>query len=359
MISLIFARPSLLLPFLLAGTLLLQGCFSQYRGEGNDAFEVTSRQTAAVGVGAPPADNEPVVPSISDERLIAYINQGADLENPWPADSVEVLSQLKASETRTKLEEAALLVGLLRLYLDQRPKPLKSLGDEAGVNLAVAFNSNGFLKTYEIIGLCLKVLGIARNEDPAYVQDVEIPVRALLARWQKLGGEANPPAPMIGPQNNPEAGIPTEELPPAATTPPPAVPSPKPSAEVAPALPYNSDAFVADEAQLRDAQSLIDQGSYQEAIHRLQQFKEGSPFHASAQEKARNAKNLAVQDLRKKAAAAFQSSMPVGDPKAKSVYLKEAEGYLEQALSMYPDAEQIDTVKENLAVIKKNLAQLP
>jgi outer membrane protein assembly factor BamD (BamD/ComL family) len=109
---------------------------------------------------------------------------------------------------------------------------------------------------------------------------------------------------------------------------------------------------------LREAQSLIDRASYQEAIQRLQLFTQDNPFYPLAVDKAKIAKNLAVHDLRKKAATAFESSLPVGDPKAKNAYLKEAEGYLEQAITLYPDAEQIETVKENLNVIKKNLAQL-
>jgi hypothetical protein len=63
-----------------------------------------------------------------------------------------------------------------------------------------------------------------------------------------------------------------------------------------------------------------------------------------------------VQDLRQKAAQAFQNAMPVADNRAKAVYLKQAKDLLEQALKDYPVADQLDTVRDNLAVITRDLS---
>ena len=77
-----------------------------------------------------------------------------------------------------------------------------------------------------------------------------------------------------------------------------------------------------------------------------------------AQEKIKEASNLAVQDLRRKAAKAFQSSIPVADRRARSAYLEDARKYLQAALDLYPQADQIPTVQQNLNVINKNLDSL-
>ena len=64
---------------------------------------------------------------------------------------------------------------------------------------------------------------------------------------------------------------------------------------------------------------------------------------------------MAVQDLRQKAARAFQSSLPVVDIKTKAAYLVEAKNYLEEALKEFPAADHLATVRENLAVITRDL----
>jgi tetratricopeptide (TPR) repeat protein len=406
---------------LMLSPLLFTGCFAPVQTDDNP-FPLNTRAGNTTALENSGEEQGPAVPKLSDERLQALIAGASDDSSTWSQDDDEAFTQLGTYETRTKLEEAALVVGLLRQYRIKHPQDqssgtfvqenveqltapqpeavpasgemqateappsadatsLKGLAEAAGVNLATAFTNNSYLKTYEIVALCLKVLKQAQFEDPDYTQRIETPVRTLLNRWKKLGVEEVPAQPAVSPGSEqpvagplPEAALPMEgsalpnkaDLPgltaptgPAPTaevnpTTPPATPSP----EVAPALPYNSDVFKGDETELRGVQALMDQGNYQEAVKRLGQFKADSPFYAAALEKTKTAKNLAVQDLRKKAATAFQSSLPVNDPKAKVVYLAEAQGYLEQALSLYPDAEQIETVKQNLNVIKKNLAQV-
>ncbi len=80
------------------------------------------------------------------------------------------------------------------------------------------------------------------------------------------------------------------------------------------------------------------------------------PFFDQAREKIKIYSNRAVQDLRQKAAQAFQNAMPVADNRAKAAYLKQAKELLEQALKDYPVADQLDTVRDNLAVITRDLS---
>ncbi|MCX6130965.1 MAG: hypothetical protein NTX25_18145, partial [Proteobacteria bacterium] len=82
------------------------------------------------------------------------------------------------------------------------------------------------------------------------------------------------------------------------------------------------------------------------------------PFFDQAKEKIKVYSNRAVQDLRQKAAQAFQNAMPVADDRAKLAYLKQAKDLLELALKEYPTADQLDTVRENLAVITRDLSGL-
>ena len=67
---------------------------------------------------------------------------------------------------------------------------------------------------------------------------------------------------------------------------------------------------------------------------------------------------MAVQELRKKAALAFQSAMPVNDPRIRADYLKQAKGFLEEAIKSYPDATQLPTVRDNLSVISRDLERI-
>jgi hypothetical protein len=62
--------------------------------------------------------------------------------------------------------------------------------------------------------------------------------------------------------------------------------------------------------------------------------------------------------LRRKAALAFQSALPVSDSKTKSGYLKQAKSYLEDAIKNFPDATQLPTVQDNLRVISADLEKL-
>lgn len=356
-----FRGPKLCSRIVLLLPLLSVGCFSSYNREFEESF-AAHHSSKATAHEAAASEESPKAQPINDAELLEFIVRYAEPLNSWNPEAAETFATLNTYETRTKLQEAALVVGLLRIYLQEQPKGtrLRDLANTSGLNLATAFTNNSYLKTYEIFELCLRAITLARPEDGDYVQQIETPVRNTLERWQTLGTKLHAPVAEGGGQAPADAPVVIQELPNKIPTPPPEVDQANTQSpgEVAPALPYNSDVFVADEALLREAQTLIDQASFQEALKRLGSFKPDSPYYAAAQEKARNAKNLAVQDLRKKAATAFQSSMPVSDPKAKGAYLNEAQSYLEQAISQYPDADHIETVKQNLSVIKKHLADL-
>lgn len=111
---------------------------------------------------------------------------------------------------------------------------------------------------------------------------------------------------------------------------------------------------------LLEAQTLADNRRFDEAIQKAKQIGSDSPLYQNATIKIVEFSDLAVQELRQKAALAFQNSIPVSDPKTKAAYLASAKEHLQKALQEYPAApsEQLMTVKENLTVISRDLEKL-
>ncbi|MBI2602138.1 MAG: hypothetical protein HYW48_03700 [Deltaproteobacteria bacterium] len=126
----------------------------------------------------------------------------------------------------------------------------------------------------------------------------------------------------------------------------------------APALPVFMEELKSGEDILKRGQEYIDQSKFQESIALLRTIDASNIHHSAAEEKIKEAANKAVAELRQKAARAFQSAIPVTDSKARNAYLRDARKFLLTALKLYPEADQIHTVKQNLNVINKNLELL-
>lgn len=116
--------------------------------------------------------------------------------------------------------------------------------------------------------------------------------------------------------------------------------------------------FKKAEANMVEAQYLANLNQYQEAIKILNIFPENHPFYSMALEKKKFYTNNAVQKLREKASFSYRQSIPVRDMKIKKNYLVEARETLLTAIKKYPEADYIDTVKENLLVIERDLQKI-
>lgn len=112
------------------------------------------------------------------------------------------------------------------------------------------------------------------------------------------------------------------------------------------------------DAILVEADQLAAKNQFKKAIENASKIKENSPFYPAAQEQIKAYSNLAVQKLRQKAATAFQSAIPVSDNETKISYLKQAQGFLKEALVNFPQADQLETVEQNLSVIERDLENL-
>ena len=243
--------------------------------------------------------------------------------------------------------EAALVAGVVRSILTPLPggnastppvpPSLEQLCAERQLNLSQALAENALLLRADVAAQVLKALQAA-PVSAEFKSGVIGVIKKQANSWSEVNFSilalepALPPAPSSSD--------------PAVTT---AGGTPSPAAS-------NTDKNY--ESLLGEAQSLADKGDYRSAVKKAAEVPEAHPLKLKSQEKVREYSNQAVQDLRRKAALAFQSALPVADPKTKTGYLKQAKSYLEDALKNYPDATQLPTVQDNLRVISQDLEKL-
>lgn len=109
---------------------------------------------------------------------------------------------------------------------------------------------------------------------------------------------------------------------------------------------------------INEAIKLADAGEFDKAIQTVKRVQKDSPLRKLSEEKAVEFANSAVREMRRKAAHAFSAANQANDPGTKTSYLEKARGILEEALTKYPDADQVGTVRENLTVINRDLDRL-
>lgn len=99
-------------------------------------------------------------------------------------------------------------------------------------------------------------------------------------------------------------------------------------------------------------------GNFKGSVEMLSRIPANSPEYPEAQSQLKITSNTAVQELRRKAAAAYQNSLPVSDIETRKSYLNEAKKHLEVALRDFPAADLKSTVKDNLERIQTQLNEL-
>jgi tetratricopeptide (TPR) repeat protein len=213
---------------------------------------------------------------------------------------------------------------------------IESNAEKRKIDIPSVLALNPLLQSYRIQSLALNALSIAYTSEE-FRTKLKDGVNKKASFWASLGNPV---------QKNTES---TAKLPGNAD---------KTDNSVQPALPFGASNFGSDDSILQLAQTLADRGQFSKAVAKLDELKENSPLYAEAQEKIRETSNRAVQRLRRLAAKAFQSAIPVSDLKAKSTYLNDARKYLETALNNFPNADQLSTVRENLAVINRDLLSI-
>lgn len=337
---------------------------------------------STVGGGAPKQDGLP-----STEQQLAFVNLATEPGTAFGEPERDLVARLPAVPPSGSVTEAALALGLVRTVLnpplppapkfEERdigkapasgpPKPstalsLEQLCKERRLNLADAVANNRLLANPGFAKQLVAALDKTEAENSAaFTTNLRAVLQQQAAQWQAAAGQGaqaptNAPAIMpllpptlipAGPGGSAAAGTAAAGTAAAA----PATP--------APAAPLLSLADLSNgDAILATAQALADKGKYQEAIKTAAMLPDDSPLKAQAKQKSKDFSNMAVQDLRRRAAAAFQSAMPLSDPRTRSVYLNQAKTLLEEAVRDYPDATQLPTVRENLNVITRDLERL-
>jgi hypothetical protein len=246
--------------------------------------------------------------------------------------------------------EAALVAGIVRAVLVPPPASsaptqaqamsLESMCMDRRLDLPAALSDNVLLQRSDLASQVLKAMQILPVSD-AFKSSVLAALKKQALSWSEvnLAILAMEPAPL--------PGIASTET---AAASPNSNPTPTSTPSAAGDKNY--------ESLLAEAQSLADKGDFRAAVKKAGEIPEGHPLKAKSQEKVRDYSNQAVQDLRRKAALAFQSALPVSDSKTKSGYLKQAKTYLEDAIKNFPDATQLPTVQDNLRVISADLEKL-
>jgi hypothetical protein len=284
-------------------------------------------------------DDVRAVPVPSPTAQLTFVRKHISPNSTFGGSEHEFVASLPNNPASGSIAEAALALGLVKsvlhpLHGDQATfqeaeiteegetasKPVSSSSLEAlcksrQVSLADALVENPLLASYGVAKQVMAATWRSSNSED-FVNEVTVAVRGQANLWAgfaiELGG-----ATAVATEDQP--------APDGGAMPPPVVDD----------VPPNPADLRGGDSVLAEAQAL-----------------------AAAKDKIREFSNLAVQDLRRKAAQAFQSAMPITDVKARAGYLKQAKTYLEDAIKNYPEATQLPTVRDNLRVISRDLEKL-
>lgn len=288
---------------------------------------------------------------ISLRAVVAMIYHLSDPRHTPTEQETKIIQQLKPSPKKGSIEEAALTVVTLRdaipmgqntgvveqeVLSDNKAAPKQQTSTvsveehmkKSGIDLSSVLTDNPLLRSYGVYQLTANAVQHS-NDSNDYKEKVLAVVSAEVGMWASLQPTHK------------------ETVEPA-----------KPAVEKPQQTVFSAGDFRRGDVLLAEAQRLADKGEFKKAIERVGQISAQDPFFGAAKERTRFFSNLAVQDLRQKAAAAFQTALPLTETDSKAGYLERARQYLNDAIQNYPDSDQLQTVRENLAIIVKDLESL-
>lgn len=303
------------------------------------------------------------VPVPKASAQLAFIRKHASPNSAFGGSEHEFVAALPNKPENGSITEAALAIGLVKTVLnplhgDQATfqeaditeggegvarsaasASLEQLCKERGLSLADALVENPLLASFGVAKQVMTALARSTNTDD-FTNEVTVAVRGQANLWAglaiQLGG-----ATTIG-----------------NTEPDTAAAAAAPAPEIVDDVPPNPADLRGGDSVITEAQALADRGNYQAAIKKAGGVSPDSPMHDAAKDKIKEFSDLAVKELRGKAAQAFQSAMPITDSKVRAEYLQQAKTLLEDAVKNYPDATQLPIVRDNLRVISRDLEKL-
>ena len=310
------------------------------------------------------------LPSTDDQ--LAFVKRNSGTDTPFTEADRQFFNQLPLSPVSGSVTEAAVVLGLTKMVLypkDQNQATfresdiekgpvaaeaktltpqisLEGLCSEHGVMLATAIRENPLLGSMPVAQQIIAALQ-AGAHSPEFEGQINTALRQHMAGWQQLSSVLLMP---VGVAPSAIAGPPGSAQ---MAGPPANVAITGAASEVLPVL--GSAPQVVSSGDNAEAQVMADRGDFRAAVQRAGGIPNSSGLYTKAQDKIKEFSNLGVQDLRRKAAAAFQTAMPISDPRTRAEYLKQAKRLLEDAIKNFPDASQLPTVRENLRVISRDL----
>jgi hypothetical protein len=311
------------------------------------------------------ASVKPELPPVpSTDQQLKFFRSHVNSESAFGDEDIYFLSTIPKGPETGSVSEAVLTIGILRSVINPLGNTIKTtfeeqdiigenpasktsksptesnapsienLFKEQKIDLADALAENPLLGSWPVAAMVRQAL-VAGSDTPDYQNEIVNILKKTAAKWRQLDQG-------VGGQD------PAEETP----------HEPKLMTDTYGNV-YDANAPTnGDESTIGEAQKLADAGKWQEAIKLASSVGKDHPSHPLAQERIKDYSNKAVQVLRKKAAAAFQSAIPITDVKTRAQYLRQAKSYLEDALKNYPQASQLPTVRDNLRVISRDLDQL-
>jgi hypothetical protein len=345
------------------------GCVTPSKKDAGKKKQPTEVVKDKPGTKGSPAKNQaaikPELPPVpTTDQQLNFFRSHVNSESAFGDEDIYFLSTIPKGPETGSVSEAVLTIGVLRSVINplantikptfeeqdldaqksatETPKPsegnspsIEKLFKEQKIDLADALAENPLLGSWPVASMVRQALA-AGSDTPDYQAEVINILKRTAAKWgefnQGVGGKE----------------IPAEETP----------HEPKMMTDTYGNV-YDANAPTnGDDSTIAEAQKLADAGKMQEAIKMASSVGKDHPSYPLAQERIKDYSNKAVQVLRKKAAAAFQSAIPITDVKTRAQYLRQAKTYLEDAIKNYPQATQLPTVRDNLRVISRDLDQL-
>jgi len=322
----------------------------------------------------------------AEAEFSAFFARMSSLENEYTEKDRQIFLSIPGAPSGGTIHEAALVVGLLRdivtpvgtsksfknneidsLETGEVKKPAADVSvepvktnparviefrmREKGVDIVYALSSNPYLKSHGIYEMVWNVISIEGNSQ-IFVQNVSSILKSEVLLWgdlaRKLGLETElvkTTESLSSEQNTTSGTIEGNQGP------------------VDPSLAGTSTLTTPEgnaeaEKLLTKAQEFATREDFDRAIAEAKKVPEGTQSYVGAQNNIKNWADRAVQALRKQAAQQFRSSSAAGDAMGKKTYLTKAKSYLQDALTKYPEASSLDTIKENIEIIDKELGRL-
>lgn len=276
----------------------------------------------------------------SEEKDLVKIREWTELGQPLSETDREFLRDPGPLPPSGSTKEAVMAMGYVKLVQSRSVGPsLEQYAREYRVPIAEVIKSNQHVKG--VAGAKLVVEAMQRI--PVSEEFRRTMVEALKSQ-AKGWPEGTPPIDSLLP-------------PPPGTLAVPFAPQPtqgEPAGSISLSSPTGD---ISDKGLLDQAQQLADQGLFHEAILRVLQVSNQSPLKLLAHQKVKEYSQSGIQDLRRKAAQAFQNAGVAPDDRTRLEYLRSARQLLEDGLIMFPEAPQASTVRENLKAITMQIRQ--